>query len=269
MISKFRLSSLFAAAAVVTVAAQAPADPPFEVASVKINTSGDLNKLELEILPGGHFKATNVPLKELILIAYGIQDFQLVDLPGWADSERFDIEARAGVELTPGIPPPQLRSLLAERFNLRVVREEREVPIYELVLAASQGPGAKLIAGSVDHCRPQVPAREERAQTLPADQNRCFFRMGRGTLSAGSMGIATLASRLQSVTRRVVVDRTALDGVFDYELAWTPDDVVADADSQRGSIFTALQEQLGLKLQASRGRADVLVVNQISHLVPN
>lgn len=232
--------------------------PSFEVASVKLDKSGDPNRTELGILAGGTFTATNVPLKQLILLAYGLQEFQLAGATDWMDSERFDIIAKAGHELTPGAAPPELRALLAERFALKTHRETREAPIYALMLARSDGrlwPALHPLA--VDYCKEETRSP------------RCVFRMGGGTLTGRSIGIGgPFVQRLSSVVNRTVVDRSGLNGVFDYDLTWSPDQTLA-ADLSMPSIFTALQEQLGLKLEPQRGPVEMLVIEGAERLVPD
>ena len=124
----------------------APAETPkFEVASVRPNTSGD-NKASNQILPGGRYNAVNIPPRLLIMNSYGLQEQQLVGAPPWISSERFDIVAKAEGEIGPPVSRDgpstmqlMIRSLLEERFKLKVHREPREVPIYSLVLARPDG----------------------------------------------------------------------------------------------------------------------------------
>lgn len=246
------------------LAAQAPASLAFEAVSIKPNKSGDPNREELGIA-GRRFTAVNVPLQELIRLTYSVQNFELIGAPKWIESDRFDVDARAGAELRSGAVPQELRALLAERFSLRVHKEVRQLPIYVLVFARDDHKlGSSLTKLMTDYCEENV----ERLRGNPADvltaaeRNRCTLRSGRGTLTARSMGMSSLAGRIASVVNRPVTDKTGLVGPFDFDLAWTPDDAV---DQNGPSIFTALQEQLGLKLASTRGPVDVLVIDHVEH----
>ena len=153
------------------ISAQAPSSPAFEVASVRLNTSGE-NRALFGNAPGGRFNATNVPLRSLIAAAYGspqpLPNFRIVGGPSWMDSDRFDIVAKAADDSQPGAPDNvfmMLRTLLIERFTLVTHRETRELMLYELVLARSDKKlGPQLRPTAVD-C---VPAR--RGGPPPASQ---------------------------------------------------------------------------------------------------
>jgi uncharacterized protein (TIGR03435 family) len=247
-------------------------NPAFEVASIKANKSDDVRIMELEVLPGGRFTARNVPVDQLILLAFGVRDFQLSGGPSWIKSERFDIDAKADADLTPGTAPPQLRQLLVDRFTLKVHKETREVPIYALDQARRDGKlGPALRRPVTDYCA-EAAARARTGQpkspTQPSQRIRCGMRGGQGTLTAGSIPVATFAGRLSSLVNRVVVNRTGLDGVFDFDLSWTPDQAAA-TDSSGPSIFTALQEQLGLKLESTRGPVEFLVIDSVEQPTPD
>jgi uncharacterized protein (TIGR03435 family) len=247
-------------------------DAAFEVASVKPNKSSDPRVMELDILPSGTFTARNVSLIQLILLAYDVREIQLSGGSSWINSDRFDIVAKADGGLKPGAVPPQLRRLVVERFNLKVHKETRDVPIYALVLARSDGKlGPSLRRSVTDYCA-EATARARTGQPAPPPQSgqriRCGMRGGQGSLTAGSIPIAPLAGRLVSLVNRFVVNRTGLDGVFDFDLSWTPDQA-APIDSSGPSIFTALQEQLGLKLESTRGPVEFLVIDSVEQPTPD
>jgi uncharacterized protein (TIGR03435 family) len=270
---------------------QAPAaNPSFEVASVKPNKSGT-QQVMLGLQPGGRFTATNAPLRMLIRNAYQLQDFQLVGLPDWASSERFDIVAKAEGDVPPApigtTGPIQLmvRSLLAERFKLAAHQEARELPIYALVVAKSDGKlGPQLRPAAVD-CAAMMAARGRSGGGPPAppplaQRPVCGMRIGPGTMAGGGFPLSQLAQTLSQFVQRVVVDRTGLAGNYDLDLTWTPDQMpqgspppgapaLSPVDPNGPSIFTALQEQLGLKLDAQRGPVDVLVIDKIDRPTPD
>lgn len=266
------------------------AAPAFEVASVKPNKSGD-GRVMLGIQPGGRFTATNVPLRMLIRNAYLLQDSQLVGGPDWITSERFDIVAKAEGNPAPTQPgtagPIQLmmRTLLAERFKLTVHQDKRELPIYALVLARSDGRlGPQLRPSTVD-CAAMFAARGRSggpplAPPAPGERPICGMRIGPGQMAGGGFPLSQLTTTLSQFVQRIVVDRTGLTGNFDLDLTWTPDQMpqgppppgappLPPIDPNGPSIFTALQEQLGLKLDSQRGPVDVLVIDHVEQPSPD
>lgn len=256
------------------VFAQAPgsdtARPSFEVASVKPNKSADRG-MNMMSQPGGRMTATNITLQMLILNAYKIQSFQIAEGPDWIRSDRFDINAKADSDPTPEQRQLMLQSLLAERFKLAVHRETREMPVYALVLARADGkPGPQLRPSDIDceelartKTKPPLPV------TGPGPRPVAPCRMtlgGNGRLQAGALKIPNLVASLSSIVNRVVIDRTGLTGSFDLELQWSPEQ---SADTSGPSIFTALQEQLGLKLESTRGPVEVLVIDRVEQPSPD
>ena len=260
----------------------------FEVASIKLNKSGE-GFIRMQIQPGGRFTATNITLRELVRAAYQLQNFQVLGLPKWSESERYDILAKAEGELPQGPPtgapgPLQLmmRSLLVERFNLKVHQEKQELPIYALVLARDdRKTGARLVASTTD-CAAMVAARRGGGpppQFVPGQRMPCGMRMGPGQLSAGAMTLTQFGNGIAQMVGRVVQDRTGLTGNFDIDLEWTPDRMpqgtpppgveLPPVDPNGPSIFTAIQEQLGLKLESTRGPVDVLVVDSVEQPTPD
>ena len=264
----------------------APASPgpqTFEVASVKPNRTGDARSM-LGMPPGGRLTATNVLLRTLVQQAFQVQDFQMAGGPAWIDSERFDVDARAGREIPPSPPgtigPMQamIQALLADRFRLRTHREVREQPIYSLVLARDDGrPGPQLRTAG-NECAPvKVPGGFPAPPPPPGGPQAagapavCPSLAGPFFISGRRMTMAQLASGLATRVGRMVVDQTGLPGNFDFELSFTPDNappgqlmrfngVEFDAGP---SIYTAVQEQLGLKLESTRGPVEVLVIDSV------
>jgi uncharacterized protein (TIGR03435 family) len=257
---------------------QAQPAPAFEVASVKQNKSGD-PRMTFGI-DGARFTAFNIPLDELIRVAYGIDPRRLSGGPAWIHTDRFDITAKADTQLEPGQAPPQLVPLLAERFRLKVRWESREQPVYVLVVNRPDGKlGPNLHLSSADYCA-EANARLRSGQPKDPKPDRCFMRMGPGSMSGGSMGLNQLAKSLVPVVNRTVLDRTGLAGLFDFDVTFTPEFALPGppspggaptlvngipTDSNGPSIFTALQEQLGLKLDSQEGPVDVLVVDSVEH----
>jgi uncharacterized protein (TIGR03435 family) len=190
--------------------------------------------------------------------------------PGWIDSDRFDIEARAPENSPPDQLMTMLGNLIADRFKAVVHTETKEQPIYALIPARSDGAlGPKLKTSSLD-CSSQ-----EARQTNGCGMNTSTNRDG-GLMKAGARSMSDLATSLASfVADRMVVDRTGLTGIFDFELRWSTDNPQtnpADATSSTAdapSIFIALREQLGLKLEAQRGPVEFLIIDKIEHPTAN
>jgi len=279
-------SSLAAVAAIVAVLAprgavhagqQVTDNLSFEVASVKPNKGG--GPVESGTQPGGRVTMINVPLRFLIRTAYQVQDEQIVDAPDWIGTEHFDVLAKAPGDIPPPIPgnagplPQMMRSLLSERFKLVVHRETRAFPAYELALAGRSGTLGPQLHRSTADCAAVAAARGRSGSPAGSgsDRPQCGIRAAGGEMIAGGIPLSQLASLLSSMVQRVVIDKTALTGNFDFELKWTPDRTPQGLDSgapppgnpDSPSIFTALQEQLGLKLNSAKRQVDVLVIDHV------
>jgi uncharacterized protein (TIGR03435 family) len=275
-------SSLLLAAALALQATST--QPSFEVASVKQNKSG--TGFVQIAAPGGQFKATNVPLRMLIRNAYQLQDFQIIGAPSWVDTDRFDINAKAEGDpgpavVAPGQPGPimlMIRSLLADRFKLKVHTETREMPIYALVLTRSDGKLGSALNRSTTDCAALRAASRNAPPPVPAPGERmmCGMRIAPGMISGGGIPLSQLATQLSVSVQRIVVDKTGLGGDYDFDLKWTPDQLpqgtpppgappLPPIDPNGPSIYTAVQEQLGLKLDSQRGPVNVLVIDGVEH----
>ena len=267
-----------------SLGAQTPANAAFEVASVRPNKSGD-GRVMLGMQPGGRFTATNVPLRLLVRQAFNVQDFQIVGGPDWITSDRFDVVAKApdGVEFTADVMRPMLRSLLAERFKLASHNETRDMAIYALMKARPDGKlGAGLTPAAVD-C---AAARGRRgggpppAPPQPGQKMECGMMIGPGRLNAGGMPMSNLATALAPQVGRIVIDKTELTGNYDFEVTYAPEALGGgvgapplvngnpiQVDPNAPNLFTALQEQLGLKLDSQRGPVDVVVIDRLEQPV--
>jgi len=257
--------------------------PKFEVASVRENTNND-GKVMIGIQPGGRFNAINVPLWDLIRQAYTVQRSQIVGAPDWTETSRYDIVAKAEGDIAPtrpGSPPGpitfMLQDLLEERFKLRAHRETREMPIYALTLARSDRKlGAGLRPSTIDCAA--MRGRGARMGLPPGpppagERPQCGMRMAPNQVMAGGVPLAQLLPVLSQFTQRVVIDRTGLEGNFDIDLTFTPDRMpqgppppgvqIPSFDPNGPSLFTAVQEQLGLKLESERAPIEVLVIDHV------
>lgn len=232
----------------------ADADPSFEVATIKPSKPDEPGKLFG--VRGNHFKTINTTLTDLITFAYGVQQKQIVDAPSWMDTDKWDIEAQPDV---PGAPnkdqvATMVQKLLADRFQLKFHKDSKELSAY--VLSVSKG-GNKMTAGSTD------------PNQLPG----LFFR-GLGVLTVQNATMQDFAGLMQSaVLDRPVVDQTELKGKWNFLLKWTPDESQfggmgikvpppSDAADAPPPLFTAIQEQIGLKLEAGKAQVPVLVIDK-------
>jgi len=242
--------------------AQAPA---FEVVSLRLNTSGDANA-GFNIRPGGTLVANNVSVRMLISAAYRLQPSQLAGGPDWLATDRYDLVARAPAELTRETAEPLLRALLAERFRLASHRERRSLPVYALVRARADGLGPRLVASSID-CSPAAAAARQKGEgaPVPAGRPTCSVSNSATSIAGGGMSLTALAEALAPRLGRLVIDRSGLTGLFDFDIAFAgqrpgPDDV---------SLETALQEQLGLRVEPDRAEVEVIVVDTIERPTEN
>jgi uncharacterized protein (TIGR03435 family) len=237
------VTALLLGACGLVVAAQRPT---FEVASIKHNVEVS-DRIFVRAEPGGRVSIGNNTLRNIIRNAWRLQEFQIVGGPDWINTERWNIVAKAPDNAPPDQMLVMLQNLLIDRFKLVIKRELRDTPIYALVLA-----------------RPGTPPPR------PADGGpMCGTRMTFGRMQTNSTTMADLARNLAQVAGRSVVDKTGLTGFFDLELTGTQDgppppgavgDRLPPPPENGASIFTALQEQLGLKLNAQRGPVDTLVI---------
>ena len=250
----------------------------FDVASVRENTSGGDQGF---LLPkGNQLNAQNYRLRSVIQFAYRVQPFELVGGPDWIDAARFDISARAPFDPKPapaGAPPGEMeqmaQTLLAERFKLQVHRETREMPIYALVLARRDGQLGPRLRREAEVCAAvrNAAARRENAPEIPARADgrpTCGMMGGGGRFFAGGVTLAMLASALSPQVARVVVDRTGLSGFFEADIEFATD-ALTNAAAERPSLFTALEEQLGLRLEPARGPVEVLVIDRVERPTEN
>lgn len=248
-------TAVIALGAVICVSAQ-DSRPRFEVASVKRNNSHS-GQSGMGMGPG-FLTATNVTLNMLMKTAYRVQDYQIIGGPSWISYEAFDVEAKAAA----GAIPPKttqtdatkedptermLQSLLEDRFQLKLRSETKELPVYALNVVRSG---------------PLLKASPE--QKAPNGLKILF-----GDITATSVPLSQFIAALSAQLDRPVLDKTNLPGFFDFHLKWSPQatsvappDVALDPTGP--SLFTALQEQLGLKLESARGPVEVLVIDSVS-----
>jgi uncharacterized protein (TIGR03435 family) len=224
--------------------------PAFEVASVKPSKPGTPGFIGPA--PGGQrFTATNASLRMLIIMAYNITDRQVSGGPGWIASEGYDIDAKAELPTTREQLYLMLQTLLADRFQLTLRRETRELPVYALVVDKA---GSRLKRhGSQDGVPPEIK------------------RAGNGKVVFQNVPLSRLSWFLSTQVGRSVIDKTGLDGSYDFSLEWTRDspsrdhgtDASAAATDLTGpGILTAVREQLGLRLESEKGPTEFLTIER-------
>jgi uncharacterized protein (TIGR03435 family) len=241
----------------------------FDVVSVKPNTSGDVS-VSMAPSPGG-ITITNYTLQFIVRVAYKVQDWQIIGGPSWLTTDRFDVAARTSTGQLPIGLQPMLQSFLRDRFRLVAHTETRQLPIYLLVRARKNGAlGSHLKIPS--DCTPPLPQRDPPAHSTPT----CTNEVRPGALLSRGVTTLGLAVNLSPFLDRTVVDRTGISGLIDYDLSWTPElarDQNAGERPQTNangpSLFTALQEQLGLKLESTRGPVEVLVIDHVERPTPD
>ncbi len=248
-------------------------EPAFEVASVKINTSGDPVSRMSAPAGTGRFEAINVPVRRLILNAYGLQSFQLAGGPSWIDSVQVDVLARGAAGVSREEISAMVRTLLARRFNLVVRRDTREMPVYALVVArADRRLGPRMQASTADCAAALAPGAP--APETASGQLLCTSRMTPFMINAGGMTMARFAQTLAGIVDSPVTDETKLPGSYDLQLAFTPErppppGAPPPVEPDAPSIYAALQEQLGLKLESARGPVDIVVIERLERPTPD
>jgi len=262
-----------------------PTDPVFETASIKLNRDGG-SIAGMRRSPGGRFDVTNMPVAVLISFAYQLQPFELQGGPSWIESDRWDIVAKVA-----GNPPPTApgtpdaimlatRALLAERFKLAVRLDVRDVDVYQLIKARADGRLGTGLKPSATDCLAIQKADASAPSGRPApspntpDRMVCGMRVSVGRVQLGGRPLSTFMNILTTLTQRRVVDRTGLTGDWEFDISFAPppSSIPQGApapDSDAASLFTVLQEQLGLKLEAARMPLAVLVVDRVERPVPD
>jgi uncharacterized protein (TIGR03435 family) len=231
-------------------------------------------------------------LKDLIAAAFGMADIpalvpdRILGGPDWIASECYNIDVKAGTEFhfAPGGLPKDmllmLRSLLEERFKLKAHRETREMSIFELLVASKDGRlGPGLHKSSID-CEALFAGGRDGVSPPPRKPNEpppCRLMGGPARTIASGVTMQQLAANLSNHLERFVIDKTGLTDRFDFNLGWTLDRLPTTApppgippvDPNGPSLVTALQEQLGLKVQAAKGSVDVFVIDSVEHPTPD
>ncbi len=223
----------------------ASAPNAFEVVSIKPNRSGDRITGRTTLDPGERFTASNISARQLVIAAFDVRGPEISGGPGWFGEEFYDIDARGtgSGRLTLAELRPLLQEILATRFQFRFHTESRDLPVYRLVIGRN---GSKL----------RKTADEAREPSLLIAGNGVSL----STIAATNEPVERLAKTLQMQLQQRVVDSTGLTGDFDFSLNWAPNDGV---EATAPSIFTAVQEQLGLKLEAEKAPVKIIIVDGV------
>ena len=305
---KLKLLFLVLLIAATTLFSQTPAEqkrPSFEVASIKPFAEpapGTPQFRGFQNQPGGRINITGMPLKMILTFAYGLRDFQVSGGPDWVNTDRWEIVAKAedgAVPLRTGPKDPtaidptklMIQSLLDDRFQLKMHKETKELPIYELVvtkdgakfqLSPDQTPPGPPAPGSAPPPPPAAP-RGQPGTPPPPNRGGMFINFSPSglTLQGNATPLTNLIMALSQNVGRIIVDKTGLQaGLYDFKMQWSPDPAQgspfgpapsagvpgtepprAAAEPTGPSLFTALQEQLGLRLVPSKGPVDVYVID--------
>jgi uncharacterized protein (TIGR03435 family) len=226
--------------------------PTFEVTTIKPTGPSSDGHTHINYPPGDRFSASNITLLALMQWAYGMPERQILDGPPWLGSTRFDIQATADTDQIKGLTGEQdrdlkrrmVQALLVDRFHLKLHQETRALPAYDLILAKG---GSKL---------------------QPTKSSGKNYGIGRTHFNGEGLTMTSIAEELSQITGRVVVDKTNLADRYDFKLEWSGDDAPA-TDNSAPSLFTAIQEQLGLKLEPVKEPVPVLVIDHIETPTPN
>jgi len=264
-----RFAAIFVATSVVRLLGQSQTDPKaltFEVASIKPNTTDAVGV-------GGvgwganDIRGRNLSPASLLRMAFGAQADQIINTPAWASSERFDITAK----VAPGVVfnamtmfQPLMRRLLEDRFQLKLHHETRELNVYRLVRIRPDRLGPKLAAAPANSCS-AADQKETAAQI--ASGRGCSAGPVPAGIRVQGMPLTTLTSLIAPSLERVVIDETGLTGNWDLDLTFV--NQVQDANGDGPSLFTALEEQLGLKLESGRAPVDVIVIDHLERPTPD
>ena len=275
-VSNAAMRSGLVLALVLQVAGSAPVS--FDVASVKPNTSGDRRSSLQMTLPDG-FTATNQTLQTLISVVYQMPAYRMSGGPDWLASARFDIAAKADRRITLEEKRAMLRALFEERFKLKTHRETHDTRMYALVVARRDGRLGPSLKPSVYDCAAILAARQRGDTSAvpapkPGEPPPCGAFAGLQFRARG-VQMSSFASTLAAMMREVVIDETGLTGWWDFDVTLNfrglngPPVGAVDPLSDAPSIFTSLQDDLGLKLEPRRGPVEALVIDSAERPTAN
>jgi uncharacterized protein (TIGR03435 family) len=275
-------SILFFTAATVLSQTTPATKPSFEVASIKPAAPG-ITRRFITSTPSGMFIATNYPLKGLVAYAYSARSFQMVGGTGWMENDGWEVEARAPSDDIPSqrelgdVTHPtkmglMVQSLLEERFKLKAHRETRELPVYELVVAGG-GSKVKLSDDQSPPVQESTPP-ERTSEGLPRLKRGSWSIRGSSTgreFNSLAIPFSSFVNMLVNDIGHPVIDKTGLEGLYDIQMKWAPNTPTPPGSEPPTEpyIFTAITEQLGLRLVSTKGPVDVVVIESAEKPTPN
>ena len=239
--------------------------PVFEAVSIKANRSGEARSSFRGTLSG--ISVTNQTVIDIVRNVWNVNRLQIVGGPSWVGEDRFDIEAKASGKPGREELVAMMKTMLGERFKLAVHQEMRPIPVYALVLARPDGRFGPTLRQSLAKCdRTNIPPPGTPPPAPPppldgVDLPSCGTNTGRGLLRAAGIELEAFTRNMANAAGRIIVDQTGLTGTFDMVLRFNPD--ANDTSSDLPSLFAAVQEQLGLKLDAQTAPAEVLVIDRV------
>jgi uncharacterized protein (TIGR03435 family) len=251
----------------------------FDAASIKLNKSGETAPSGISASKPGRFEVTNTPLKFVILYAWHLLNHELVDLPAWAENEAFDISAvyPTNTPTTPADVRLMVQRLLKDRFGLVLHTESRVIPAYDLTVVHKNGELGPDLKPSSLNCEQLIAEkrtlREAGGPSAVAPNHKrpaCSISATRRWLTGGGVTMPQLTATLQSMLGKPVVDQTALQGRYDAEAKWfLLDDASDTPQGESPSIFYAVREQLGLRLDPRKEPFEVHVIDRITQPTAN
>jgi uncharacterized protein (TIGR03435 family) len=280
----------------VTVVTAASQSLSFDVVSVRRGASVDAVR-GISVMPGGRLTAPSVTVRDLVAAAYGLQDNQIVDGPEWTGHDRFEVAATTRPDVSSADARAMLRTLLADRFRFAAHQDTRELPVYVMTMAREDRTHGPLLRAAGPECAPMKgPMRGVAAPSfvaappppppppppgarpmlfLGSEPIRCpsmAARMnGGGHWSLRDFTMARIAGQLTAELGRPVTDRTGLTGTYDLDLTFASDAAViaVQGPTEAPPLMTALRDQLGLRLDSSRARVQVLVIDRVEQPTEN
>ena len=249
------------AIAQVPTAPPGPQRPSFEVASVRVHDPNDNKDTDnFEPYPGGRFTASNCSLWMLLHYAFQVQPYQIAGTPGWIRSEHYDVDAKPAETHSTADILPMLQVLIEDRFQLKYHWETREQPGYDLVVMKPGKLRASILKGD-------CPPSPSNSELLPKGAACGGLPNSPGHTKGYNLTASDLAGNLSWLLSKPISDKTNLAGRYDVDLRWTPESIEmrsnASSEQDAPNVFTAIQEQLGLKLQPSKVPVRVFVMDHI------
>jgi uncharacterized protein (TIGR03435 family) len=250
-----------------------PVDPGlrFEVASIKPYVDSGPTRLRMQ--PSGQFDMTAAAVRLMLRNAFRVQDHHLIGVPDWANTDRYSVVAKAPSGAPVTAMPTMLKNLMVDRFNLAFHRETREVETFDLMLDNGDAKLGPALRPTSAECEARITSGAPAAAAPPpvGDQAPCgAMQTAAGIVRASGVPLGRLVQMLTQFTNRPVSDKTGLTGLYDFTLKFNPNlnaDAAVDADAPH--LFTALRDQLRLRLVSQRGPAAVVVIDRIEKPTPD